>query len=61
VAKKLWGKSGRTWSDKELKDFYMSAKDDRPGLEEKTEIARQGKNPTPRTEKAVTSPEIGGR
>ena len=58
MGRKFRRKSGRTWTNNELKDFYMSA-DDRPGLEEKAEIAQRGKRSTSGREKTVTSPDMG--
>ena len=55
-------KLGRSWSDQDLREFFMSkVQDDRPGLEEKTKTARQGKNPSAGKEQTVTTPDIGGR
>jgi len=62
VARTSKEKLGRSWSNQELREFFMSiAQDNRSGLEEKTKIARQGKEPTAGKEKINTTPDIGGR
>ena len=67
LGKKRKENFGRTWSDQDLKEFFGSiAEDDRrelekTGLEEKTAIARQGKNPVSEKAKTNTTPDFGAR
>lgn len=62
MARTSKGKLGRSWSNQDLREFFTStAQNNRPGLEEKTKIARQGKEPTAGKEKINTTPDIGGR
>ena len=54
-------KSGRTWTDAELKEFFTRKDDDaKVGLEETTRRAQASKEPTPERGDIVP-PEIGDR